>query len=143
MRQILLLFFLISPWLSGCAGEEARIIQKGAVSLPEGMPFKEEEAVEAGIPLAEIEIKTNPFLTPEEAEYFSQSEGKEVIEDFHLTAILYSPLRRRAIIDGRILGEGDSVDNKRIVQILGESVILKDEEGEYVLRLGEIRHNTR
>ena len=116
MRQIFI-FFLVSLWLSGCAGEEAKIIQKGAVAIPEEMSVKEEkEAAEPRLSLGEIE--TNPFLTAEEEEFFRQTEGQEIIEDFHVSAILYSPVRRRAIIDGRILGEGDSVDNKRIVQIL-------------------------
>lgn len=135
MRQMCIAI-LFSVWLFGCAAEEAKIIQKGAIPHPGEKLTIEKEAIKSYISMADIKI--NPFLTSEEEEYFRQSQKQEIIDDFHLAAILYSPLRRRAIIDGRILGEGDSIDSKRIVQILKESVILKDEEGEYVLKLGEV-----
>jgi hypothetical protein len=52
-----------------------------------------------------------------------------------LGTILYGPDRRLAIIDGRIVGEGDEVRGARIVQITPNAVMLRDAQGR-LRRLG-------
>jgi hypothetical protein len=49
--------------------------------------------------------------------------------DAVLGTILYSPDRKLAIIDGRIVGAGDEVRGARIVEITATSVLLRDERG--------------
>jgi hypothetical protein len=46
-----------------------------------------------------------------------------------LGTILYSPDRKLAIIDGRIVGPGDEIRGARIVEITPASVLLRDERG--------------
>jgi hypothetical protein len=53
-----------------------------------------------------------------------------------LGTILYGPDRRLAIIDGRIVAEGDEVRGARIVQITPTAVLLRDAEGR-LRRLGQ------
>jgi len=46
-----------------------------------------------------------------------------------LGTILYSPDRRLAIIDGRIVGPGDDVRGARVVDITPDAVLLRDAQG--------------
>jgi hypothetical protein len=46
-----------------------------------------------------------------------------------LGTILYSPDRRLAIIDGRIVGIGDEVRGARITDITQTAVLLRDAQG--------------
>jgi hypothetical protein len=49
--------------------------------------------------------------------------------DAVLGSILYSPDRKLAIIDGRIVGPGDEVRGARIIDITSATVILRDGQG--------------
>jgi hypothetical protein len=49
--------------------------------------------------------------------------------DAALGTILYSPDRKLAIIDGRIVGLGDDVRGARIADITPMAVLLRDAEG--------------
>ena len=49
--------------------------------------------------------------------------------DAVLGTILYSPDRRLAIVDGRIVGVGDQVRGARITDITPLSVLLRDAQG--------------
>lgn len=138
MRQEIVIFFVITCALLGCQKREVKIIQKSGeiISKPEQVqkqPQAEKEAVE----LAAYRggLKTNPFLSREEEEYFKQDKGQLLIENMTISAIFYSPQRRSAIIDGRIVKEGDRIGDKTIIQIGEESVVLRDEESEYLLKL--------
>jgi hypothetical protein len=46
-----------------------------------------------------------------------------------LGTILYSPERKLAIIDGRIVSPGDEVNGARIVDITETTVVLRDAQG--------------
>jgi hypothetical protein len=46
-----------------------------------------------------------------------------------LGSILYSPDRRLAIINGRIVGPGDDVGGARVVDITPTTVLLRDVQG--------------
>jgi hypothetical protein len=46
-----------------------------------------------------------------------------------LGIILYSPDRRLAIVNGRVVGLGDAVNGARIVDITSGAVLLRDEQG--------------
>jgi hypothetical protein len=49
--------------------------------------------------------------------------------DAVLATILYSPDRKLAIIDNRIVGPGDEVRGARVVDITPNSVLLRDSQG--------------
>ncbi len=49
--------------------------------------------------------------------------------DAALGTILYSPDRKLAIVDGRIVGVGDEVRGARIVDITPTAVMLRDGQG--------------
>jgi hypothetical protein len=46
-----------------------------------------------------------------------------------LGTILYSPDRKLAIVNGRIVGPGDEVNGARIVDITPTTVLLRDAQG--------------
>jgi hypothetical protein len=46
-----------------------------------------------------------------------------------LSTILFGPERRLAIVDGRIVGEGDEIKGAQIVEITPTSVLLRDAQG--------------
>jgi hypothetical protein len=49
--------------------------------------------------------------------------------DAQLGTILYSPDRRLAIIDGRIVGPGDEIRGARVIDITSNAVTLRDAQG--------------
>jgi len=82
-----------------------------------------------------VSFRENPFLTWEEEINLSKTKRRKVLDYLTLSAIFYSSKNSFAVIDGHILKEGDTIDEKRIVRIEPKKVILKDEEGEYVVFL--------
>jgi len=57
--------------------------------------------------------------------------------DAVLGIILYSPDRKLAIVDGRIVAPGDDVRGARVVDITPTSVLLRDAQGRMrILTLG-------
>lgn len=77
-------------------------------------------------------IRKNPFLTKEEEASFA----KEFINYMRLTGVFTSTAYSYAIIDGRIVKESDSIDNKKVTKINREEVILEDSYGkEYVVTM--------
>ena len=57
---------------------------------------------------------------------------QEVAQPFDalLGTILYSPDRRLAIIDNRIVGVGDEVRGARVIEITADGVLLRDAHGQ-------------
>ena len=49
--------------------------------------------------------------------------------DASLQTILFGPERRLAIVDGRIVGEGDEITGARVVEITQNAVLLRDGQG--------------
>jgi hypothetical protein len=83
----------------------------------------------------EPEGRKNPFLRESEEDIFKSTQDRLLITGLNLSAVFYSPGASAAIIDGQFYKEGDTVDNKRIVTISAEEVVLKDAQSVYVLRL--------
>lgn len=52
----------------------------------------------------------------------------------NLSGVIYDEKRPLAIINGQIVAEGEIVDNKRVVKITPNTVVLKDNEKEYSLK---------
>jgi len=126
---------LILLFVFGCGKkEEVRIIHEAKKK-----PMKTEIAASQEAPketaASEEAVTSNPFLTPEEEEFFKGVPNRVNIDYLNLSAIFYSPLEGKAVIDGRIYKKGDIVDNKKIIEISPEEVILNDGEGGYVLKM--------
>ena len=126
---------LILVLIFGCAKEEEiKVIKK-----PEKKPVKTEMTAPKEAPKEaakpEETVTTNPFLTPYEEEVFKNTANRLSLDYLNLSAIFYSPSGSQAVIDGRIYKAGDIVDNKKIIEIKTEEVILKDEQGEYTLKM--------
>ena len=91
---------------------------------------------EAAISLEET--TRNPFLTREEEATLFETAKTAIINYLAASAIFYSPGgKSRAIIAGRILEEGSSIDNKEVIAIQPEAVVLKDAQTEYIVKLKE------
>jgi hypothetical protein len=58
---------------------------------------------------------------------------------FKLTAVLISPTRRVAIVNGKPLQEGQRVAGAQLVKIDGRSVQLRDGARDFVIQLGDAR----
>jgi hypothetical protein len=85
-------------------------------------------------PVAAI-TRTNPFLTAQEEQYYKEDYLGARLDYLLLSAILYFPGDSKAIINGQIVTVSDSIDNKEIVKILPDAVILQDSKGEYLVSL--------
>lgn len=96
--------------------------------------------LEQTAPIPENPVR-NPFLTQEEEqEKELAGAGNRISLDYPiLSAILYSSFQiSKAIINGEILKIGDYIDNKEIIEIQPEAVILKDAQAQYIIRLKNI-----
>jgi len=81
-------------------------------------------------------LNINPFLTKEEETSIYNSYEKPL--NLGLSAIFYSPPNSKAIIDGRILEEGDKINNKIVKEIKLREVILKDSNSKYILKMKNV-----
>ena len=80
----------------------------------------------------------NPFLIWEEEKYYEE-DTRIPIRYLDISSILYSKDGSYAVINGRILREGDVINNKEITKIKAEEITLKDFLGkEYVAKMGKI-----
>lgn len=141
--HILIISWIISLLLYGCTKNEFEVIappqesydRKEDVFLPE----EEAKASQKGSKdLVSLSQERNPFLTYEEEEFF-EKEMKEEIDYLTLSGVFYSSGVSYAIIDGRIVKEKDIIDNKEVVKIGREEVILKDsQDKEYVVKVKKI-----
>jgi len=125
-----LVFMLVLCCVFGCKGKERpnEIISK---KIQELQDKKEEIRMVFTTTYTE---RINPFLTKEEEEIFQYSKARTPIDYLNLSAIFYSAESNKsmAIIDGEILREGQTIDNKRIVKIQPKAVILEDEQSAYL-----------
>lgn len=92
----------------------------------------------------------NPFLTPEERKQLASMPADKLFQkgitvlphsQIDLSAIFLSSIATRsyAIVNGRIVRENDTIDEKQIVSIQKEELKLKDKTGQqYLLRLQKV-----
>ena len=127
-------------FFSGCAEEEIKIIKEGA-PREGGKKLEIKESKDMGIEESAIEAeenaRLNPFLSAEEEAAFADSGSNYILIDYLApSAIIYSPDgNSKAIINGRILRLGNLIDDKEIIAIRPEEVIVKDSQSEYILKL--------
>jgi len=98
-----------------------------------GQALSQTESVKA----EQVEARANPFLTQKEEKALVELGNALPLEYLQVSAIFYSSFssQSRAIIDGKVLVLGDSIDNKEIVKINPEEVVLKDSQGRYVAKM--------
>jgi len=89
---------------------------------------------ETAVPF-DVTVRRNPFLSRDEEAIFSK-ESRELLDNMNLSGVFYSPPASYAIIDGRIVKESEIVEEKQVVRIDQEEVVLRDSYGnEYVVRI--------
>lgn len=96
-------------------------------------------------PLSEINIQwlerqekalqwgRDPFALPRQ----STGAGMATDGEFHLSAIIYREGRGVAIINNKILRKGDTIEGRRITEILEDRVVLQGAAGEKELRVNK------
>jgi hypothetical protein len=87
--------------------------------------------------------RSNPFLTQKEQKALVEMGNVIPLEYLNVSAIFYSSFnsRNRAIIDGKVLVSGDIIDNKQIIKINPEDVVLEDSQGKYVAKIAKLKTN--
>ena len=91
----------------------------------------------------QVGLRSNPFLTQKEEKALINMGNVIILEYLNVSAIFYSPFdsQSRAIIDGKVLVLGNSIDNKEIMKINPENVVLEDSQGQYVAKMAELVTN--
>lgn len=121
--------------------------KKETVSIVANEAGQQDEMTTAQIqdkPLEQImqaakEPTRNPFLTEEEENELVDTGNLIPADYLILSAVIYSSLNKsKAIVNGQILKMGDYIDDKEIVEIQPEAVILKDARAQYIIRLKNI-----
>jgi hypothetical protein len=92
----------------------------------------------------QVEARSNPFLTQKEEKNLVEMGNAIPLDYLRVSAIFYSDFssRSRAIIDGKVLVLGDSIDNKEIIKINPEDVVLEDSQGHYVAKMAGVMAET-
>ncbi len=78
------------------------------------------------------DVLRNPFLSLAENE---NKDSRQVLDDILLSAIFLSDANAYAIIEGKIVRQGDTVNGRKVIAIADEEVVLSDLQGEYVVYL--------
>lgn len=131
--------FCVVFFLLGCQNEAKPVVKKKKNKTAKPQPAVVQQLTEQlqsqVKAIQETEERTNPFLSEKEEGALKSKEGKVEISYLNIAAIFYAPPYSKAIIEGRVVGEGDILDNKEIIKIEPEEIILKDTQGEYIIQL--------
>lgn len=136
MTRLTLLLVLVLIF-SGC-DSGVKIISRGEPPVSQDATNQPEIKTKSEKPETKVIADTpmkNPFLNFEENGAKKTNNPQEVIDYLDLTAIFFSPPSSRATIEGKIVKEGDLIDNKTIVEIQRETIRLQSLGNEYILRL--------
>jgi type II secretory pathway component PulC len=129
-KSISLLGGVIFLFLAGCNKAPTQTAPQTATSVkinteqPKHLEKKEMESL-----LNELKLK-NPFSP----KHFNEPiiETKKEIE---LEGIMWDKEKPFAVIDGTVVVEGDFIDNKKVIRINNESVILDNQGKEEILKI--------
>jgi hypothetical protein len=80
---------------------------------------------------------TQPFRAAAAGEPAAPASGRE--PRFKVTAVIVSPTRRVAIVNGKAVQEGQQIGGAEVVKIDGRSVQLREGNREFVVQLGDAR----
>jgi hypothetical protein len=87
---------------------------------------------------AEIEKLPDPFLTDEEWRFFASQDKNITWIDPNISAIFYSSRSSTVVVSGRVLRVNDFIEGRQIIAIRPEAVVLKDQKGTYVVKMGSV-----
>jgi hypothetical protein len=80
---------------------------------------------------------TQPFRAAAAGESGAPATGPQ--PRFRLTAVLVSPTRRVAVVNGKAVPEGQQIGGAEVLRIDGRSVQLREGNREFVVQLGDAR----
>lgn len=89
----------------------------------------------SGLNLGEFD-STKPGQLKWENNPFVQTLESVGVQDLHLTAIVYRPGSAAALINGRVMKEGDRMGSSQVMHIEAKRVVMRNEDGIYSLTLG-------
>jgi mannose/fructose/N-acetylgalactosamine-specific phosphotransferase system component IIB len=131
--------FCVAFFALGCQNEAKPVVKKKKNKIAKPQPVVTQqlaEQVQSQVEaIQKTEERANPFLSEKEEDALKSKEGKVEISYLNVAAIFYAPPYSKAIIEGRVVGEGDILDNKEIIKIEPEEIILKDTQGEYIIQM--------
>ena len=150
-RHIFIILFLSMIIANGCTNpkEKYKVISSGdpadsqdeysQTTQPAGESVNKTTEKEVSAEESSPPEKENPFFTKEEEESFKKQDNKIPLTHLVVSAIFYRPDNSKAIINGRVLSEGDTIENKEIVRIEPEEVILKEGLSMYTVKMGKVK----
>lgn len=89
----------------------------------------------SGLNLGDFD-STKPGQLKWENNPFVQSLESVGVQDMHLTAIVYRPGNAAALINGRVMKEGDRIGSSQVMHIEAKRVVMRNEDGIYSLTIG-------
>jgi len=142
--RAILLILLFAFLGAGCSPEDeiTKLTDDSIVPLKKQAVLPVTEAVQAQASQAsyfDSLPRLNPFLTTDEESSFENKSAQIPLEYLTVSAIIHSADNKsKAIINGQVYQVGDILDNKQVVVINAEDVILKDTQGEYIIKIGTV-----
>ena len=111
--------------------------------LLHNLEAKEDTVSPSSVAQADKAVKRDPFFNPFETKgalpQFKAQEGYlDLSRDLVLTGISFSSRSKTAIINHKLVKEGDVIEGKRVMKIKKDQVKLKAGDQLYILRLKEI-----
>lgn len=89
----------------------------------------------SGLNLGEFD-STKPGQLKWENNPFVQTLESVGVQDMNLTAIIYRPGNAAALINGRVMKEGDRIGSSQVMHIEARRVVMRNEDGIYSLTMG-------
>jgi hypothetical protein len=156
-------YFKKSPGAASPAIQAVRPVQKAGENLPQEKAASPEQnqtvvsstgqdtgSASSSLPEIPDTVGRNPFLTPSEITAIARGELIEAappvippaiasLPGVKLNGLIHDNITGsyRAIIDGRIYGQGDTLGEEKIVEITGNSVVLQSAGGSRTISLEE------
>jgi len=136
--SLILLFAFLG---AGCSPDDeiGHLADDSIVPLKKKAVLPVSEGVEMQAPQASYFDplpRLNPFLTTDEEASFENKSAQIPLEYLTVSAIIHSSDNKsKAIINGQVYQVGDIIDNKQVLAINAEDVILKDTQGEYIIKI--------
>jgi hypothetical protein len=110
-------------------GKEMAAVER--IKSPEEGKAKKKKPAEIQAMMREVG-REDPFLPPSE----KKAPVRPVRAELYLSGIVSNGGRSLAIINDMLVGEGDMIEDKKIIKIGSKSVVIKEGDKEYTLKLG-------
>lgn len=124
-------FFLLAGLSANVAAQTQSPVTPAPVVPP---PASTKPAPLSGMNLGEFDTG-KPGQLKWENNPFVQTLESVGVQDMRLTAIVYRPGNAAALINGRIMKEGDRIGSSQVVHIEAKRVVMRNEDGIYSLSM--------